>query len=87
MASPTVKPGQFPKQIVVMIPDELDDHILAVAVNTSVSKSEVARSLMLAGRALAQAALDAELTVAEAVELVGYEVAKRLDKAAARSRA
>jgi hypothetical protein len=69
-----------------MIPEELDGHMLAVAVNSALSKSEVARSYMIAGRALADAGLDAELTIAEAVELVAYEVARRLDKAAARSR-
>ena len=67
MASKTAAPGLYPRQIVIMVTDEVGDLIDKMATKHRVSKSEVARTLIDAGIEVGQAAaaeLDAATTKA-----------------------
>jgi hypothetical protein len=65
MASKTAAPGLYPRQLVIMVTDEVGDYIDNTAAKHQVSKSEVARTLIDAGIEIGQAAAaDAHLEAA-----------------------
>ena len=49
MASPTAKPGRYPRQIVIMVTDEVGRHLDETARTNELSMSEVARTYIDAG--------------------------------------
>ena len=49
MASKTAAPGLYPRQVVIMVTNEVGDYIDDTAERHQVSKSEVARTLIDAG--------------------------------------
>lgn len=58
MASQTLPPGQYPAQVVFMATDELADSIGREARRSRVSKSQVAREWIEAGREAADVAVE-----------------------------
>jgi len=49
MASKTAAPGLYPRQVVIMVTNEVGDYIDRTAETYQVSKSEVTRTLIDAG--------------------------------------
>lgn len=63
MASQTAAPGQYPRQLVIMVTEKVGEYVDATAAKHRVSKSEVARTLIDAGIEVGQAAVAAAKVV------------------------
>lgn len=70
MASPTAAPGQYPKQLVIMVDEDTHKRISEEAATHWLSKSEVARTYLTAGMQHADE-LAASMTADEATGKVG----------------
>lgn len=68
MASQTLPPGQYPAQVVFMATSELADSIGREAQRSRVSKSQVAREWIEAGREAADVAVEWGVSVADVLD-------------------
>lgn len=87
MASQTLPPGQYPAQVVFMATDELADGITREAQRSRVSKSQVAREWIEAGRLLSHLAVEWGVSVADVLDAarVRLDELAGADKATTRS--